>query len=222
MYGREIILRLFLFRNFYEEKEHLFDKFLQHLTTNHFRWRSLFLLSVHLQVKQYKLYIYTWYLAEMRNSATFSRVNSRSTRGTGEKGQEESKKGYRARRKGLTWQFRHVSMPLGDVHGMWSRQPSLLSPPFAPLSLPNTRMHPYKPANSPILVVPASSSSILTSLYRSGHVSLGAGNDPPGLRVDCGRSLSTLVINTNCSIQTFKMCLTFLWHVIPSLSRSLF
>ena len=35
-------------------------------------------------------------------------------------------------------------------------------------------------------------------------------------------ALSTLVINTNCSIQTFKMCLTFLWHVIPSSSSSLF
>lgn len=31
-----------------------------------------------------------------------------------------------------------------------------------------------------------------------------------------GASLFTLVINTNCSIQTFEMCLTFLWHVIPS------
>lgn len=50
------------------------------------------------------------------------------------KGKKKAK-GYETWRKGLTRQSRHVSMPLGGVHGMWSHQPSAFPPPsFAPLS----------------------------------------------------------------------------------------
>lgn len=140
-------------------------------------------------------------------------------RGNEEKGQDEN--------EGIPdlTQRSHLTIPSRfDAVGGCSRH--VVSPTLCPssffrtaLTLPNTHIHSDKLGNSLILVVPASSSSILTSLRRSGHISLGAGNDPPRPR---GWSLSTLVINTNCSIQTFKMCLTFLWHVIPSPPRSPF
>lgn len=117
----------------------------------------------------------------MRNSTTFSHVNSRSTRErTRKKGQEEN--------EGISdsTQRSYLTIPSRfDAAGGCSRHvvsptPSVLSPPFAPLSpfLTHTYTHTNE-AHSLILVVPVSSSSILTSLYRSRHVSLGAGSDPP-------------------------------------------
>lgn len=119
----------------------------------------------------------------MRNSLTFSHVNSRNTGRDKEKGQEEN--------EGIpdSTQRSHLTIPSRfDAAGGCSRH--VVSPTLCPfstfrtvLALPNTHTHthPYKPANSLILVVPAFSSSILTSLYRSGHVSLDVGSDPPNL-----------------------------------------
>lgn len=136
--------------------------------------------------------------------------------GTIKKGKKKAK-GYETWRKGLTRQSRHVSMPLGGVHGMWSHQPSAFPPPFfAPLSpfLVQTGEFFY-PCPS------ASSLSIFTPLRADQgtfHLTGWGTPDFEPIRPSLSLSLSlfTLVINTNCSIQTFEMCLTFLWHVIPS------
>jgi hypothetical protein len=70
-----------------------------------------------------------------------------------------------------------------DAAGGCSRH--VVSPTLCPfstfrtaLALPSTHIHLYQPPNSLILVVSASSLFILTSLCWSGHVSLGASNDP--------------------------------------------
>lgn len=105
--------------------------------------------------------------------------------GTIKKGKKKAKR-YETWRKGLTRQSRHVSMPLGGVHGMWSHQPSAFPPPsFAPLSpfLAQTGEFLF------ILVLSASSLSTFTPLCRSGHVSLGGMSTPPGFRIDQTQSL---------------------------------
>lgn len=142
-------------------------------------------------------------------------------RGREKKGKKKTK-GYRTRRKDLTWQFRHVSMPLGGVHGMWSHQPSVPSPPFTSLSPFLTHTHTpiqtseclYPCRSCFLFVYPYIPLPIRARFTRCREWSPRTSNRPWPF------SLSTLVINTNCSIQTFKMCLTFLWHVIPSSPRS--
>lgn len=95
---------------------------------------------------------------------------------------------------------------------MWSHQPSAFSPPsFAPLS-----PLPAQTGRVPL------SLSFLCILFVHFYTPLPIRtrftrrvSTPPDFE-PTGTSLFTLVINTNCSIQTFEMCLTFLWHVIPS------
>lgn len=159
----------------------------------------------------------------MRNSTTFLHMNSRNTGGDEEKEQKESEGIPNSTQRSYLTIPSRFDGTRGGVHGMWSRQPSVLSPPFAPLSPFLT--HAYTHTDERILL----SLSFLLPLRLSLHPSADQGTFhsaqgmiSPGPRANRGRSLSTLVINTNCSIQTFKMCLTFLWHVIPSLPRSLF
>lgn len=101
------------------------------------------------------------------------------------KGKKKAK-GYETWRKGLTRQSRHVSMPLGGVHGMWSHQPSAFS---LRLLSHRSRSSSHKQASSFILILPVSSLSIFTSLCRSGHVLLGGVRTPPGFRIDRSQSL---------------------------------
>lgn len=101
-------------------------------------------------------------------------------------------------------------MPLGGVHGMWSHQPSAFPPPsFAPLSpfLAQTGEFLYLCPFCILFVHFYTPLPIRTRFTRRGEYSPRISNRPD--------RLFTLVINTNCSIQTFEMCLTFLWHVIP-------
>lgn len=152
----------------------------------------------------------------MWNFATFLHVNSRSMRGNEKKGQDEN--------EGIPdlTQRSHLTIPSRfDAAGGCSQH--VVSPTLCPssffrtaLTLPNTHTHTSQ--RIPL------SLSFLFPLRLSLHPSVDQGTFhsvqgmiPPDLV-----ALSTLVINTNCSIQTFKMCLTFLWHVIPSPPRSLF
>lgn len=147
----------------------------------------------------------------MGNFATFSHVNSRSTRGNGEKGLEENEG-----TPNLT-QRSHLTIPSRfDAAGGWCSRhvvfPTLCPPSFALLS--PFLIHTYTHTSQRIPL----SLSFLLPLRLSLHPSVDQGtfHSAQGVIPPRGRSLSTLVINTNCSIQTFKMCLTFLWHVIPS------
>lgn len=125
----------------------------------------------------------------------------------------------------------------GSVRGMWSHQPSALSPPSTQHSRYGSPF-PRKQTSPFILVARARPDSpfILTALRRSGHVSFGGVSSVvapaapfpsprltslPAYLTERPKPVSTLVINTNCSIQTFEMCLTFLWHVILSPTPSL-
>lgn len=96
-------------------------------------------------------------------------------------------------------------------------------PPF--LHLPPPFSHHDSPFLANSRVVPLSSSFLFpprrVPLRPSLHPAVGRGarfilEGEFSPRTDRPKPVSTLVINTNCSIQTFEMCLTFLWHVIPS------
>lgn len=131
--------------------------------------KRVFAFQRYLQVKQYTTCVFTcdiWPGCEIpRLSSTWIQEVRVGTR---KKGKKEAK-GYRIRRKGLTRQSRHVSMPLGGVHGMWSRQPSVLSPPFAPL--PPFLAHTYTHTNQRIPL----SLSFLLPLRPSLHPSADQG-----------------------------------------------
>lgn len=109
--------------------------------------------------------IYTWYLAEMWNSATFSPVNSRSTGGDEKKGQEED--------EGIpdSTQRSHLTIPSRfDAAGGCSRH--VVSPTLCPfstfriaLALPNTHTHTYKPIQTSECLYPCRSCFLFVYPY---------------------------------------------------------
>jgi len=151
-------------------------------------WYSLFVKRVsYLQAKQYELCVYTWYLAKVRNSVTFSHMNSRST---GEK--RARKKRRDIGRKSLTRQSRHVSMPLGGC----SRH--VVSPTLCPFSTFRTApalpgIHTHTPI--PISEFPYLCRSCFLFVHLYIPLPIRARFTrckewfPPGPRVDCGRSV---------------------------------
>lgn len=156
--------------------------------------------------------------------AKFSHVNSRGTGGDEGKGQEES--------EGIpdSTQRSHSTIPSRfDAAGEGGCSRHVVSPTLCPFStfrtapaLASVYTHTRTPIPTSEVSYPCRSCSLFVHPYIPLPIRARLTRKERSPRTSSVAALSTLVINTNCSIQTFKMCLTFLWHVIPSSPRSLF